>query len=529
MRLRTFALAGIAAVLPSLAAAQTAQVGASKLLTATPQAFLETCRADIERARASAAQFRTADGGDWAAALDRYDTAVGLLADAASRASLARNVHPDEPMRNAASDCESDVDKAATELSLDRPTYDALTRLNVSGADAATRHYVEKTRRDFRRAGVDKDEATRARVKALREELVKLGQQFQANISSDVRTIELDPAELDGLPEDFKRAHPVNGHGKVALTTNNTDYQPFLSYAKSAKAREEFWKIYRMRGASEEPAGARPHARGAQGAGEPARLPDVGRLHHRRQDDRHAPGGKRLHSEDRQRGRRSPHRGLQGAARAQTAPDAGRDGGRRLGQRLPPGAGEGRTVQVRLAVGAPVLRIPARQAGRDGSHEPDVRHHVPRGARRGGVASGCRDVRRARGLAAARPHLPRHVPARQQVQALRPVHADQRQGEPHPARRRAGLQFPEACRIGTGADAALRRRDVLPRVRPPAAPRPRRQHALGRHLGRGDRMGLRRSAVADAGRVGLDARDAADLRPPLPDQRADPGRTGRSG
>ena len=248
MRLRTFALAGIAAVLPSLAAAQTEQIGASKLLTATPQAFLETCRADIERARASAAQFRTADGGDWAAALDRYDTAVGLLADAASRASLARNVHPDEPMRNAASECESDVDKAATELSLDRPTYEALTRLNVSRADAATRHYVEKTSRDFRRAGVDKDEATRARVKALREELVKLGQQFQANISSDVRTIELDPAELDGLPEDFKRAHPVNGHGKVTLTTNNTDYQPFLSYAKSAKAREEFWKIYRMRG-----------------------------------------------------------------------------------------------------------------------------------------------------------------------------------------------------------------------------------------------------------------------------------------
>ena len=82
-------------------------------------------------------------------------------------------------MRNAASDCESDVDKAATELSLDRPTYDALTRLNVSRADAATQYYVSKTIRDFRRAGVDKDEAARARIKALREELVKLGQQFR--------------------------------------------------------------------------------------------------------------------------------------------------------------------------------------------------------------------------------------------------------------------------------------------------------------------------------------------------------------
>jgi thimet oligopeptidase len=247
LRLRTFARAGVAVLMPSLAVAQTAQIGASKLLTATPQAFLAGCRSDIDRARTSAAEFRSADARDPLAALDRYDAAVGLLADAASRASLARNVHPDEAMRNAASDCESDVDKAATELSLDRPTYDALTRLNVSRADAATRHYVEKTVRDFRRAGVDKDEATRARIKTLREELVKLGQQFQANIASDVRTIELDPAELDGLPEDFKRAHPVNGHGKVVLTTNNTDYQPFLSYATSAKAREAFWKIYRMR------------------------------------------------------------------------------------------------------------------------------------------------------------------------------------------------------------------------------------------------------------------------------------------
>ena len=35
-------------------------------------------------------------------------------------------------------------------------------------------------------------------------------------------------------------------------------------------------------------------------------------------------------------------------------------------------------LPVRLAGGAPVLRVPARQAGRDGSDEQDVRHHVPR-------------------------------------------------------------------------------------------------------------------------------------------------------
>ena len=248
MRLRTLALAGVAVVLPSLAGAQTAPVGASKLLTVGPQAFLDTCRADVEQARASVAQFRTASGGDWAAALDRYDAAFSLLGNAASRSGLAREVHPDEAMRKAAAQCESDVDKAATELSLDRPTFEALVRLNVSRADAATRHYVDKTLRDFKRAGVDKDDATRARIKTLREELVKLGQEFNSNIATDVRMIEIDPSELDGLPDDFKRAHRARSNGKILLTTNNTDYQPFMMYAKSVRAREEFWKAYRLRG-----------------------------------------------------------------------------------------------------------------------------------------------------------------------------------------------------------------------------------------------------------------------------------------
>ena len=248
MRLRTLALAGVAAALPSFAAAQAAPVGASRLLTVSPQAFLDTCRADVEQARASVAQFRTAAGRDWAAALDRYDTAFGLLGNAASRSGLAREVHPDQPMRKAAEQCESDVDKAATELSLDRPTYEALVRLNVSRADAATKHYVEKTIRDFKRAGVDKDEATRAKIKTLREELVKLGQEFNSNIATDVRMIEVEPSELDGLPDDLKRAHAARSNGKILLTTNNTDYQPFMMYAKSVRAREEFWKAYRLRG-----------------------------------------------------------------------------------------------------------------------------------------------------------------------------------------------------------------------------------------------------------------------------------------
>jgi len=236
-------------VLPRSSSAAEPVPGASKLLTVTPQAFRDACFADIEKARQSATRFKTAGASaDPLTSLDEFDSASALLADASARASLTRSVHPDEAMRTAATACESEVDKANTELTLDRAIYDRMAALTIDRADAATRYYVEKTLRDFRRAGVDKDEPTRARIKALREELVTLGQQFDDNIAGDVRTIELSTKDLDGLPDDFKRSHAPAANGAVTLTTNNTDYQPFMVYSTSATARAAFWKLYRLRG-----------------------------------------------------------------------------------------------------------------------------------------------------------------------------------------------------------------------------------------------------------------------------------------
>ena len=59
--------------------------------------------------------------------------------------------------------------------------------------------------RDFRLAGVDKDEATRKRIKELRDELVVIGQEFARNIRDDKRTVIANSvAELDGLPADSR-------------------------------------------------------------------------------------------------------------------------------------------------------------------------------------------------------------------------------------------------------------------------------------------------------------------------------------
>ncbi|MBX5484880.1 MAG: Zn-dependent oligopeptidase [Myxococcaceae bacterium] len=220
----------------------------SKQLVVPPETFAATCQSDLDAARASIARLKSLDPktqGD--AVLAAYDEAQALMSNAGSRSSLAREVHPDAKMRDAARECEQKVEELNVEISQDRAVYDALAAVDLSSSDAPTKYWMQRTLLDFRRAGVDRDDATRAKVKALTEELVKLGQQFGKNIAEDVQKVELDPKELDGLPADYVKAHPPGKNGKVTITSNYPDYFPFMSYAKNAKAREKVWRMYRQR------------------------------------------------------------------------------------------------------------------------------------------------------------------------------------------------------------------------------------------------------------------------------------------
>ena len=221
---------------------------AARLVTSGEPAFAAACEADLEKGRAQVAVVKTLDAKkDRDALLGAYDEAMGALSAAASRASLARETHPDSAMRDSARACEQQVEELNVALAQDRALYDALSAVDLESVDGPTRYWLERTLLDFRRAGVDRDDETRAKVKALNEELVKLGQQFGRNISEDVRSVKLDPAALEGLPEDYVKAHPAGEDGKVVITSNYPDYFPFMMYAKDGKAREQVWRMYRQR------------------------------------------------------------------------------------------------------------------------------------------------------------------------------------------------------------------------------------------------------------------------------------------
>ncbi len=167
-----------------------------------------------------------------------------------SASGLIESVHPDEGMRDAAETCRQELAKLSSELELDRELYDAVVAIapRNESSDEETRRYVEHTLRDFRRAGVDRDDATRQRVKNLHEELVALGQEFNRNIRSDTRFIYLDSQkDLSGLPEDYVDAHHPNDDGKIRITTNYPDLVPFMNYAHDGDCRRRLHFEYNNR------------------------------------------------------------------------------------------------------------------------------------------------------------------------------------------------------------------------------------------------------------------------------------------
>jgi thimet oligopeptidase len=181
--------------------------------------------------------------------LTRYNELLTAASASNALAGLMSEVHPDEVIRDAARECEQEVSRFYSDLALDRDMFDALAAVDVAPADADTQRFLSHTLRDYRRAGVDQPPEVRARLKKIDEELTRLGQSFSKNISEDVRSIEIDdPARLAGLPSDFVDAHSPGAGGKIRITTDYPDYNPFMTYADDDELRRQLYIAFRSRG-----------------------------------------------------------------------------------------------------------------------------------------------------------------------------------------------------------------------------------------------------------------------------------------
>jgi len=177
--------------------------------------------------------------------LEPYNRLEMHLDAAASDCQLMFNVHPNEAVRDVAQDGEQRVSRLRTRLSLSRELYDALAAIDRASLDEETGHALKKILLDFRRSGVDREEAVREQVAALREDLTELGQRFSENIASGQRSVTFDSVDaLAGLPEDWIAQHAPDARGRVTVDTTYPDYIPFMTYAEDGEAREALYRAY---------------------------------------------------------------------------------------------------------------------------------------------------------------------------------------------------------------------------------------------------------------------------------------------
>jgi Zn-dependent oligopeptidase len=247
--------AGVLGLATTVAVAQGAVVDPLHIWVGNPNAAQARAWADAHMAAAQA-QIDTLLAVKGAHTVENtlrpFDEAQRELDLAGSGASLLTNASPNKELRDLGDEVSQKVSAQATALGLNPDVYHALQAVDTAASsavmDKATKYYLEHTLLEYRLSGIDKDAATRERVRKLFDQLTAETLHFQRNIAeSQGKVVVKDKAELDGLPADYIARHVPAADGSIILTTDEPDYRPVLTYAKNAELRKEMYLAYNGR------------------------------------------------------------------------------------------------------------------------------------------------------------------------------------------------------------------------------------------------------------------------------------------
>jgi peptidyl-dipeptidase Dcp len=123
------------------------------------------------------------------------------------------------------------------------------------GLDAETLRVLEKTWKNFVRAGAKLDEAGKKRLATINEELASLGAKFSQNVLADEKdwVLLLNEGDLAGIPDFLKSAMAEAAaergeKGRYAVTLSRSIYEPFMSFSERRDLREKVFQGFIMRG-----------------------------------------------------------------------------------------------------------------------------------------------------------------------------------------------------------------------------------------------------------------------------------------
>lgn len=159
-----------------------------------------------------------------------------------------KSVHPDKDVRDAATQCSQQYSDFSAQVGLSNAYYQRLAAIDSSTLSSADQYMLEQGLQSFRRAGVDKDQETRDKIRALRQEITEIGNQFDQNIRTDVRYVETTLDKLKGLPQDYLDARPADENGIIKISTDYPDLFPVMTYGENDELRKALRVASRSRG-----------------------------------------------------------------------------------------------------------------------------------------------------------------------------------------------------------------------------------------------------------------------------------------
>lgn len=132
---------------------------------------------------------------------------------------------------------------------------DLYQRRSDFNLDAETLRVLEKSWKNFVRAGAKLDDAGKKRLAAINEELASLGAQFSQNVLADERdwVLLLDEKDLAGIPDFLKSAMAQAAEmrsekGRFAVTLSRSIYEPFMAFSERRDLREKVFEAFTHRG-----------------------------------------------------------------------------------------------------------------------------------------------------------------------------------------------------------------------------------------------------------------------------------------
>ena len=221
--------------------------------------FIPALRVAIAEAQRNVAAIR-------ASASEDFEGAVVALESAAERTGLIAGIffnflaaRSDEALQAMARDVSPMLAAFSSDVSLDEALFAKIKnvygRRKALALDAEQSRLLEKTYRDFVRNGALLASDEKAKLRALDQELSKLGPEFSDNVLKATNAYRLElskPEEVEGLPHDALQAaaEAAKAAGASAawlFTLQAPSYVPFMTYAARRDLRERMWRAYNSR------------------------------------------------------------------------------------------------------------------------------------------------------------------------------------------------------------------------------------------------------------------------------------------